>query len=270
MRIILAAIVLLCFFSAGAQGLYRGRHPLQIRSISAGARLFEVNSIGNNPRTLALMLKHPEPYLRFIDNISWNSLYGNPGIQVLYQYQVAAELYKNYRASRFWKRYSLQAGVFVSSKLQKSGMSIGNQGMLPDTTLFYDHFSITQHQRFAGALAGINRRIRLGRNIGFATGLHLAGSIAIHHRYYQQRDSNTFHYRRGWSYTTTPLGNLEGKNYLVWQAMLPLALEINIYRNRLFLRPEVFAGIIGGKYYKIFRRGPEEAHGAAMSLVYQY
>lgn len=232
--------------------------------------MFEVNAIGNSPHTLALMLKHPEPYLDFINNLSWNSLYGNPGIQVLHHHQVAVELYKNYRASRFWKRYGLQAGIFVSSKLEKSGMSIGNQGMLPDTTFFYDHYSITQHQCFAGVLAGLNRRIRLGRNISFATGLHLTGSIAIQHRFHQQRDSNTFHSRRGWTYHTTPLGPLEGKNYLQWQAMVPLALEINIYRNKLLVRPEVFAGIIGGKYYKIFRRVPEEAHGAAMSVVYQY
>lgn len=264
----MVGLLLLLHGAVAGQHQKKLDYPLRIKSLGTGGRLFELNSIGNNPKNLGYLLKDPGPYLDFINSQSFNSLYSNPGIQFIYHYHLLAEFKKDNPSSRFWKKYSLQSGLVLTSKLKKSGMSIGNQGHLADSTMYFDHYSFTQEQRFLGAQFGLNRRIRLSHRVQFFTGLQLLGSVAVMHRYGQQRDSNTFHHRRGWTYQTTELPKLKGKNYTQWQAMLPLALEIDIYKKKLYLRPELFAGIIGGKYWKLYRGGMEEAHGLGLSLIY--
>ena len=242
---------------------------LKIKSITLGSKMIEQSAFGNNTMVLAPLLKYPEPYTKYISNQSYNSFIGNPIIQWVYSYHLGLELYKHNSDSRFWRKNTVQSSLFFTNKLHKGNMAMGNQGMLPDTTFYDYNHHLEQKLQFIGAQLGLNRRLKISRKINFVTGIQLLGSLAIHHKYKQYLDSSTFHAKRGRTSRITTLASLEGRNYTQWQAIIPLALEIDLYRKQIFLRPEFNAGIISGKLRSFYRKTPEEAHGFGITLIYQ-
>src|SRR5688500_14155691 len=119
MRIWIIFFLLLVHEAVAAQQQKKQRYPLRVKTWGIGGRLFELNAIGNNLYTLGYLLTDPEPYLDFLDSQSFNSLYGSPGVQVVYHFHLLAEFHKENPNSRFWKKYSLQTGLFLTSKFYK-------------------------------------------------------------------------------------------------------------------------------------------------------
>jgi len=241
----------------------------KIRNYSVGYRVFEINSVGNNPLTITHLLKDPGSYKNFIDKLSYNGLYGGGGFQNVRHYYVNIELEKNGQ-SRFWKKYSLQTGLFITNPLENKGGALENQNYVAapgDTTLYIDTYSQVHKQQFAGANVGLNRRLRLSSKLVFITGLHLQGSIAFVHYYQQQWDSSTV--KQGIRQTkTTKLPDLQAKNFFQWQAMVPFGLELNVYKGQIFIRLEGDIGIIRGRYRPRLNT-LEEAHGAGLWFLYK-
>jgi hypothetical protein len=244
---------------------------LKFKNYSVGYRVFEINAIGNNPITIARFLKDPVTYQNFINSIKYTILNGNPGIQRLHNYYINAELYKNSTSSGFWKRHTILTGLFISKKLIKDNMAIGNQEFVyssSDTTLYINQFSVFQKQQFLGAIVGLNRRFRISNKFNFSTGLYYQASFAFFHKYQQQLDSTIFTTRTGRKTKTTRLPDLKGKNFYQWQAMIPLGFELDLYRKKWFFRLEADLGIIGSRFRpkSYYNR---EALGAGLSLIYQ-
>lgn len=242
---------------------------LQLKNISAGRRVFEVDAVGNNPLTITPFLKNPNAYIAFIKSWPYNSLYGTPGIQHLYTYYLSGEFTKTGTGSRFWKKHTLQAGLLLTGRLAKSGMAVGTQHFpdAADTAYYEKYYTLQQKLRFAGATLGINRRFRISNGVRAFTGFHLQGSIAITHRYKQGIDSISYTQSTR-KITTTPMGYLQGTHFFQWQAMIPLGIEINLYKHQWYLRAEGDIGFIGGQYRGRFSLY-DEAHGAGLWLVYQ-
>jgi hypothetical protein len=243
---------------------------LRVRSYNVGFRIFELDAFGNNPTTLAPLLKNPQPYQEYINNFDWNSLHGNPGIHVFKNFYLSAEFHKLSPESRFWKKHTLQAGLFISTKGEKGHMGIGNEGWhWEDTTRYSYHYKPIQELQFAGAHLGVNRRHRLSKKLYFVYGLHVQGSVAVHHIFKQNWDSSTFHLPSDRRTSFTHKGkDLKGKHYLQWQAMVPFGLEVNIYRQRLFVRAEAIFGYIGGRFQKLYG-STWEGHGVGLWFGYR-
>jgi len=241
-----------------------------IKNFSIGCRIFELNSVGNNPTTIAPQLKNPVAYQNFLSTINYNNLYGNPGIQQLHTFYLSTELQVDSPVARFWKKHTLQAGIHVTSKLTKSAGSLADQHYtyLPDTVMHDNRYSVSKNQQFFGGQAGINRRFNISKRLKAVAGLHIQGSFAIVHYYQQQWDSSTYSPSNGWKTHVTLLPNIQGKKFFQWQAMLPLGLAYPIYQCKLFLRLELYIGIVGGRYRPKYLSA-NEAHGAGLSIVFQ-
>jgi hypothetical protein len=131
-----------------------------------------------------------------------------------------------------------------------------------------NRYSLVKNQQFFGGQVGINRRLNISSRLKAIIGLHIQGSIALVHYYQQQWDSSTYSSSQGGKTHTTSLPDLQGKNFFQWQIMLPLGLEYPIYQRKLFLRLEVYIGIVGGRYRpKDF--SDNEAHGVGLSIIFQ-
>src|SRR5688572_11601970 len=243
---------------------------MAVKNFSIGYKVFEISPVGNNPITVAPLLKDPVAYQNFLKTINHNNLYGNPAIQQLHTFYLNAEWQVDSPVSRFWKKHTLQAGLHFTDKLTQSAGALADQYFtyLPDTVRHDYQYSLVKNQQFFGGQAGINRRINISKKLKAIVGLHVQGSVAIVHYYQQQWDSSTFSSGPGLKTQTNALPDLKGKNFFQWQAMLPLGLEYPVYQRSLFLRLELYIGIIGS-HYRPQNISANEAHGVGVSIIFQ-
>lgn len=243
---------------------------LQIKNYGVAYRVFEMNSVGNNPTTISELLKDPVSYQNFLNTINYNSLYGNPGIQQLHTFYFTVEWKVDSPLSLFWKKHTIQAGLLITNRVVQEAGAVARQGFSysPDTVRYEDKYSLLKKQQFLGGQVGINRRFNISKKLQFFSGLHVQGSFAIVHHYQQQLDSSTYAPGRGWNIVTTRMPNLKGKNFFQWQAMLPLGLEYDIHQKKLFLRLELNVGMVGSRY-RPTTFAEREAHGIGLSLIYR-
>jgi hypothetical protein len=242
---------------------------LQINNYSISYRLFEMNSVGNNPTTIPALLKDRYSYQNFLSTTNYNILYGNPGVQQLHTIYFTAEWKVDSSLSLFWKKHTLQAGLLITNKIAQSAGAVANErfSYSPDTVLHEDRYSLLKNQQFLGGQIGLNRRYHISKKFQLFSGLHLQGSFAVVHHYEQQLDSITFAPTRGWTSNTSRLPHLKGKNFFQWQAMIPLGMEYDIHQKDFYIRLEIIVGIVGSRYRpKTF--AAKEAHGIGLSLVY--
>lgn len=268
MKIQRATIILLLAISCF--GVSVNAQSFKLKNFSIGYRIFEVNSVGNSPFTIAPLLKDPKTYERFFNSIKYNEIQGNPGVMSLNTYYINAEWFRNSPLSSFWKKFTLQAGLLLTSPLSERAGSVADVSYYrsTDTAKHIHMYSLSKNLQFFGANGGVNKRFRISRRLEFLTGLHMQASFALVQHYKQQWDSSTYTPTNGWRNKTTTLPQLKGKKFFQWQAMVPLALEYNVYKNRFFIRFELDAGIIGSRYRpKYF--SAREAHGAGIWFIYQ-
>jgi hypothetical protein len=267
MRIKNTAIIIF-FISAPFIGLKA--QEWKIKSYNLGYRIFEINAVGNNPTTIASLLKEPAAYQRYLSSITSNTLYGNPQILQLHTFYVNTEWQKDRALLRFWKKYTVHTGLLLTTRIKQDAGAIGDENYFSssDTVMNRNLYSLTKNQQFFGANAGVNRRFVISKKLNFMTGLHAQGSFALVHNYKQRWDSSTYTQSGGWNTKTTQLHNLKGKNFFQWQLMVPLGLEYEFLKKQFFIRFELDAGIVGSRYRpKNF--SAKEAHGAGLWLVYK-
>jgi hypothetical protein len=257
-------IILLSVISIGgkAQGW-------KIISYNVGYRLFEYNAVGNNPTTIGPLLKEPVAYQRYLSTITNNSLYGNPETVRQHTFYMNAEWGKENALLRLWKKYTIQAGLLLTTRIRQDIGAIGEESFSSssDTVIRKNMYALAKNQQFLGANAGVNRRFSIFKRWKFLIGLHAQGSFAMLHYYQQRWDSSIFTRSGEWSTRTTQLPDLKGKNFFQWQVMVPLGFEYEIQKDRAFIRFEVDAGIIGS-HYRPKNSTSKEAHGAGIWLLY--
>ncbi len=242
----------------------------KIKSYNVGYRIFEINAVGNNPISIAPLLKDQASYKAYLNTITTSSLYGIPGPIPLHTLYINAEWQKDNSLMRFWKKYTVQAGLLLTTRIRRDAGSIGDETylLLPDTAIYRNLYTPTQNQQFIGGNVGVNRRFILSKKLKFLTGLHAQGSFAIVHNYQQRWDSSTYIINGGRSTKTTYMPNLKGKNFFQWQILVPLGLEYEFKKEQFFIRLELNAGIIGSRYRpKGF--AAREAHCVGIWLIYK-
>lgn len=249
---------------------------LEIRSYAIGKRVFEMEEIGGNPATIGRLLKRPDTYQKYLSGITYNGFYGGLAIPRHHLYYISAELVKPAATSEFWRKHTVQVGLFASNQLVKNEMALFNEQVTltsnSTATINRDTYSLVQKQRFLGATAGLNRRFRIVNRLQFVTGLHAQASVAVVHKYEQRLDSTTIMVGDGISpirqSKTSRSFDLKGKNYLQWQAMIPLGLEVDVYRNQLFVRLEADLGLTGSAF-RPKDLASREAHGIGVWVTYR-
>lgn len=264
---LLQSALLLLFFSL-IQSV--NGQKLKLDNYGIAFRLFEMNSTGNNPLTIEELLKDPASYKKYLNSLTFNSLYGNPGIQYPQTLYLTTEWKVETPLSRFWKKHTLQAGLLLTNKIRQETGALANQySTYSQDSAFHEHkYSLRKEQQFLGLQLGINRRYNLSKKLNLFSGFQVQGSFALIHRYYQQLDSSTYTPSTGWVRTTNHLPALKGKTFFQWQAMIPVGLEYAIRPQELFVRMELIAGMVGGKDRpRTF--AAREAHGVGVSLTYQ-
>lgn len=242
---------------------------IKIKNYSAGYKVFYIDGVGNNPTTIASIMKDPVAYQDFLNRTQYNGLSGGGGIQDLKTFYFNTELYKAGSLSNFWKKYSIQTGVLLSSKLVKNGLAVERRDYSPnDSTLYINTYSLVQKQQFLGANLGVNRRFTLSKKILFVLGFQYQASFAFFHRYGQRLDSSSVSPANGRVNKTTVLPDLNAKNFYQWQAMIPFGLEWQTWQKQFAIRFEGEAGLIGSRYRP--KRGTyPQAWGLGFWLIYK-
>jgi hypothetical protein len=261
-------IAILIFLSTALSNCINAQE-WRIKSYNLGYRIFELTPVGNNPITITPLLKDPAAYKTFLNTITTNSVYGNPEILHLHTLYLNAEFQKDSSLFRFWKKYTLQAGLILTTRINQNAGAIGDEGYVfsPDTAIYRNMYSLTKNQQFFGVNVGLNRRFKISEKLKIITGLHVQGSFAIVHNYQQRWDSSTYSPAVGWDIRTTHLPNLKGKNFFQWQILVPLGLEYELIKEKFLIRFELDAGIVGSHYTpKDF--AAKEAHGIGLWLIY--
>src|SRR5687767_14611912 len=137
-RIAVAVICLLIFFSpALAQETPAAQKPrLQVIGLGLGIRVFEIQEFGSQAYNLAPLMKDPVGYKRFIDNQTYSGFAGGRVITVVPQHRLFVEFRKTGTASRFWKKNTVQAGLFLNNRFQTSSMALFDDGRATDSTIY--------------------------------------------------------------------------------------------------------------------------------------
>lgn len=240
----------------------------KIKSYNAGYRIFEITAVGNNPTTIAPLLKEPAAYQKYLSTITNNRLYGNPEILQLHTLYINAEWQKDNALSSFWKKFTLQAGLLLTTTIRQDVGAIGDEYFTSNYSVIHRNmYSLTKNQQFFGANAGLNRRLSISKKLKFIMGIHAQGSFAVVHNYQQRWDSSTYTPSGGWNTKSSELGKLKGKNFFQWQLLVPLGLEYEFVKKQFFIRLELDAGIVGS-HYRPKNFAAKEAHGAGISLIY--
>jgi hypothetical protein len=244
---------------------------LSIQDYHLSYRVFEVESVGNNPTTIASFLKDPQAYLNFLNTLSYNGILGNGGIDNLQTFYAGVTLGKNQADSRFWKKYTIETALFLTKRSRTSTGALTNQyhAYSPDTVYHDNRYSLYRNIQFFGGLIGLNRHFRISGRFQFFIGLYLQGGLAVVHHYNQSLDSNTYQpSTKTWTYHSTVLPDLAGTNYFQWRVMIPLGIEYAIIKQKLHLRFELDPGITGSRYVgKTF--ADRESHGFGLTLLYK-
>jgi hypothetical protein len=171
---------------------------------------------------------------------------------------------------RFWRKYTLQAGLLFTGRIRQEAGTIGEESFFSstDTAIHINMYSLTKVQQFFGGNAGVNRRFTISKRLKFLTGLHGQGSVALVHKYQQRWDSSRYTPSGGWIKRTLPMPKLKGKNFFEWQVRIPLGLEYAFYKDKACIRLEADVGLIGSRYRaKNFLE--REALGAGLWLLYR-
>src|SRR5215213_6243215 len=128
--------------------VFANAQKLTLKNYSIGYRIFELDAVGNNPTTIAPLLKEPIAYNNYLATIKYNSLFGNPVILNLSTFYVNSEWYKPEYISRFWKKHSIQGGLLITSRITKWAGAIGDETYFPDTANHINMYSLTQKLQF--------------------------------------------------------------------------------------------------------------------------
>lgn len=242
----------------------------QIKNYSAGYRVFEYGSKGNNPLTVSNFLKDPDSYNKFLNTSSFNVLRGSGGITYLRTFYLNTEIGKQNGLTTFWKKHSLQFGLSLTEFDKRSVGSLSNITYpFNDTTLLESIYSLQHQHQFLGINAGINRNFKLGTNFQIRIGIHAQAAYTIMNRYQQQLDTILVGPQIGVIKTTQKLPTLKGRKYVQTQIMIPIGFEYAFTKKKNYaVRLEFDFGIVDNRY-RMKNFYDREAHGAGIWFIYK-
>ena len=239
-----------------------------IRNLSVGWRSFEMDMPGSNPLSIAPLLQQPVGYIDLLSRFPYNGLTGNPSSPWMQHVYLDVEWRGKDADNRFWKKHGLITGLYITENMQRStgSLSVRTEQVAPVFMVTEVAWSFRQQMRFAGVHAGLIRRFSVARRIDLCASFDAQAGWALNHRYAQRTDSTILRPGQMPVVHGKSLPDLAGKHYFQWHFMIPLALEVDLYKKQFFLRLEFIAGMLGGPMRQKILYG-NEAHGFGISLI---
>lgn len=243
----------------------------RVKGYGLGYKVFEIDLKGNNLSSVEPYVKNRDAYQQLVGPVlaSSNSFWGDPGVGHLKTVYANVELQKKDPQTRFAKQFSVQAGLLLTTTSRRP---TGRAGFVSsyanvDTPITSNTLALVNHQQLAGANIGLNWRAKILRHLNFVTGLHVQGSFTIKGYYAPSFDSSVYRPATGWITKSVAQPKIDATQYFQWQAMIPLGLELELYKQQLLLRAEAYLGWLGDRYRTT--RYDREAHGIGFWLIYQ-
>ncbi len=258
----------LIWFALTASCFPSSAQEKMVRSISVGWRSFEMDMPGSNPLSIPPLLQQPVGYIDLLSRFPYNGLMGNPSSPWMQHFYLDAEWRGKHADNRFWKKHGLITGLYMTESMRRptGSLSVRKEQVTPDIVVTEVAWSFTQQMRFAGAHVGLIRRFSVSRRIDLCASFDAQAGWAFGHRYMQRIDSTILRPGQSPLVHRKSLPDLAGKHFLQWHFMIPLAIELDLYRKQFFLRLEFIAGMLGGPMRRKTLYG-NEAHGFGISLI---
>lgn len=241
---------------------------LKIKDYGFSYRIYESSLIGNNPMTLHKFIKDPYSYNNLLNQINYNSIYGNPGIINLKTFYLFSRFVINNPESKFWRKNNFQLGLFATQKVTESSGGFSNNFATysPDTVFHTHSWMLTRNIQHFGIQAGLNRCLNNPmKEVKLYSGILIQGGLALMNNYDNSFDTATFSSRQGWQHQIKKLPDIKGKNYFQWQLMIPFGIEFPIIQRKIYIRADVNAGITGNSITNTF----DGAHGIGAAIIYK-
>lgn len=266
MKFIFTTILLTIFFLPSVSHAQKG---LQLRNLGIGYSIGELDLIGNNPNTLVSFMKDPGSYHSYINNHQFDEVEGNPVIHALGFLNLTAEFHKPGSDSRFWRKFTVEGGLSISSRIYESAgaMTHNTYETSPGYVHRYEKLSIVRNQRFAAVNLALYRKFRFSDRLTGSIGFRYQPGILITNRYEASWDTAVYTPSAGLISRVTTLPDFRGKTYFQTQLMLPINIEWQVVPSTLAVRLQLSPGLIYNKY-KRNDFASSEFHTAGVSVLY--
>ncbi|RZM27336.1 MAG: hypothetical protein EOO88_13705 [Pedobacter sp.] len=266
MKFILPVIALVFLCSPSLLSAQKG---LQLKNVGVGYSVAELDLVGNNPYTVIFLMKSPGAYHSYINNYQFDETYGNPGIFNLRFLNLTAEFHKPASDSRFWRKFTVEAGISVSNRIHESAGALQHNTYetTPEYVHRYEKFSLVRNQRFAAVNFTLYRKLRLGERLTGSVGVRYQPGLLITNKYEASWDTAVYSASAGLRSSVTTLPDFQGKRYFQTQLMLPIGIEWQVVPSRLAFRLQLTPGVLYHKY-KRNEFAASELHSAGVTVLY--
>lgn len=225
--------------------------------------------------TLPVYLKKPSGYLATLQSLDINSLHGDPGPLTYQRVFLQADLAKRNAKAGFWSKTTFPVGVNFAFRQSRSGMMVEENewhsgNINGNNTLDVRRYWLAQKQSFVGVHTGMNRQLFAGKRFKFSTGLFVQGEVAIRHRFQLQFDTSAYDLQnRSLLFSQSERKpDLAGRNFFQWALLVPLSVEINLYKKQWLVKPELTLGWLKNRFLRE-RNFSQESLNAAIFFVYR-
>lgn len=244
---------------------------INIKSYQVSYSILDRDPYRNNPITLAPLLKNKTGYDNLINSINHNEVYGNPSIEKIKNFSLSIELSKQNFNSFFWRHFSIRLGVGLSNKIRKNGMGLVNNEVINYDTINYrkirSEFWIINASRQLSFITGLTYKKNIFKHVKFATGFVFQPNITLSNNFSSNIDTTFFKKDNTINIKYGGTNEAKGISVFTYNLYIPLGLNVNVYREQLFIQSSVNIGFLFSKYY--LDTNKKEANGIEFSIIYQ-
>lgn len=260
--------VALCLLAceAGAQD-----SGLRLRTAGAGMQAHRMNLPLNHVYLVDYHMKDPDGYMDYINQISMMSDEGHDNRHLLKEFVFTAEFCKPGSSSRFWKHYTVEAGLAISTRVDKfiGAFERFDAEILPtELVQQFTEYRISRRQRYAGVSLTLYRKFRLSPRLTSYIGLRAQPGLAISNTF--KSDWHAYIYRNYQYSESTDLRaqDWKGRNYYQGQATVPIGLEWESKSMPMAFRMNLSAGVMT---INLHERSflSQYIYGAGFSVLYK-
>jgi hypothetical protein len=246
---------------------------LSIKNFQLSFSILERERFANNPETISPLIEDKASYQNSIDSFLSNGFYGAPGPEKVKSWQIAVELSTKNRNSFFGRHMAIKLGFGIANKIRKDhiGLDYRNYQIIDSVNnIFYkSQYDIVHNSRQAGLLVALTYRTKIFNHVQFTTGLVFQPNITLYSKFERQVSYDTL-YTPGNIKTSrsAPLPTLKGVSIFTYNIYVPLGLEINAYKQKVFFRAVLNAGFLHSRYYQLTSK-KNECNGVELGIIYQ-
>lgn len=263
MRFILLFIILISSYYTYSQ---------KISEISIGANFFETKSYGNNPFTIASLMRDPLSYTNYISSFQHDAWGGTGGFYSL-QKNISLGASFKLNGNERWKRKLLfQTALTIGLQESHSTGSLSKRYFLDPTPgisqRIFEELLVSETRNYLGMSLGALYIFNENKKVSFFAGIQYLHQFSVVHSYTSSVQKLTFTSLNGnpeTMQTSTYDQNRywKGKTYSNSRLFVPFGLQFKVANNYI-LRPTLHLGIfLPPKPFRVI----DESHGFGIHFI---